>query len=302
MIGTCIQDEVVKAKHELEECNRALAGAATSPVLSGLLYRNISRLTNRLDVIHRLTHLPDNGLVKIDLDFVCHTCPRRHRETVTPERFPQAYADWRVKHPGHDVEFYTVKREIPKGYDDRKYEQLGKAPWYLEYKPNADIKTAYAASADLTITLATLACSATLVAGRESTAISNTSNLYLDAAIMVKLTAGATGAQVGLGQFWAYGSVADTPAYPQNHTGSDSGVTHTAETRNTLNFWRDILSAATANKTYSCGPRSLAYVFDYVMPQEWGFWVTSTFNSGTNTLHGTAGNHAITYLPIYATG
>jgi len=54
----------------------------------------------------------------------------------------------------------------------------------------ANIKEAYAASAPLTLALESLAASSTIVAGRESTAVSNTTNLYLDYLVAGKITTG----------------------------------------------------------------------------------------------------------------
>lgn len=61
-----------------------------------------------------------------------------------------------------------------------------------------DIKAAYAASSDLTVTnLAGLAASSTWVAGWESDAIDNTTNLYLDYAIEAEITVESTGLTAG---------------------------------------------------------------------------------------------------------
>ena len=85
----------------------------------------------------------------------------------------------------------------------------------------ADEKIAYASSAALTITPASLATSATLVAGRESTAVVNTTNLYVDYLLAGKIMTGTTPTVSKQIQVWVYGQTEDTPLYPGTITGSD---------------------------------------------------------------------------------
>ena len=54
-----------------------------------------------------------------------------------------------------------------------------------------DLKIEYAASSALTITLASLATSATWIVGRESTEVINSTNKYLDYLLAGKITTGA---------------------------------------------------------------------------------------------------------------
>ena len=53
-------------------------------------------------------------------------------------------------------------------------------------------KPSYAASSNLTITLASLATSSTLVVGRVSTQVDNSSNLYLDYLLSAKISTGTS--------------------------------------------------------------------------------------------------------------
>ena len=85
-----------------------------------------------------------------------------------------------------------------------------------------------AASAAYTITLASLATSSTLVAGRESTSVSNTTNLYLDYGIAGLITVGTTPTVNTIIEVWAYGSLNDTPTYPDVFDGTDSAETVTS--------------------------------------------------------------------------
>src|SRR6266436_2443057 len=108
---------------------------------------------------------PDQDRVRIALVAVCHDCKLQHTLDVIPAHFGDAAFGWHLKHQGHDFEFLTPKRMIPAHFDDAIFEQLGRAPWWLDYKHNADLKIAYGTLTAMTITLASLATSATLVAG-----------------------------------------------------------------------------------------------------------------------------------------
>src|SRR5262245_1665541 len=119
----------------------------------------------------------------------------------------------------------------------------------------ADIKTAYGSEATLTCTLASLASSAT--AGRESTAIDNTSNKFLDALVMVqiKLTTGTSGNDKAVHVF-AYGTVdIATPTYPDAVTGTDAAIT--MNDPHNVKLLGSIFAPAQST-TYKGGPWSVA--------------------------------------------
>jgi hypothetical protein len=171
----------------------------------------------------------------------------------------------------------------------------------------ADIKTAYASSANYTITLASLGSSATLVAGRESTAVSNTSNLYLDYLVGGLITVGTTPTADTTIEVWAYGARNDTPDYPDVFDGTDS-----AETVTTRNHAIDTLAwiatmqvdSATSDRGYYFGPVSLAAAFGRKhggalwVPTHHGIFLVH--NTGV-ALNSTAGNHEISYTGVYMT-
>jgi hypothetical protein len=239
-------------------------------------------------------------LPTIHLVAVCLDCKRRHDVNATPAEFPVRMAEWEIKHRGHVIEFHTPLRKIPRGIDERVFEANNKAPWWLEFAPNADIKLAYASSAAFTITLASLATSATLVAGQESTAVSNTTNKYLDYLIGGKITTGTTPTTAKTIQIWAYGSVEDTPTYPDVIDGTDSAETMTSvDIRNaSLNFLLDTANDATSNRVYWFKPTSLAAAFGGLVPKNFGLWVT---HDTVAALNATGTNHALYHTGIYAT-
>ncbi|NBW19056.1 MAG: hypothetical protein EBR82_64880 [Caulobacteraceae bacterium] len=70
----------------------------------------------------------------------------------------------------------------------------------------ADVKIYYVSPSDATITLASLASDTNLLAGRESNAIDNSSNLYLDYLISGKVTTGTSPTTARSIEVWAVGS------------------------------------------------------------------------------------------------
>lgn len=165
----------------------------------------------------------------------------------------------------------------------------------------ADEKIAYASSAAMTITLSALGTSPTLVAGRESTAVVNTSNLYLDYLLAGKITTGTLPTVSKQIQVYVYGQMEDTPKYAGAITGSDSARTLTAENRNAaLRLAAVMVVTASTNVQYSFGPVSVLNLFGgIVLPKRWGVWVTHDTAKDLKTEAGS--DHAIWHTGIYRT-
>lgn len=144
-----------------------------------------------------------------------------------------------------------------------------------------------------TITLASLASDANLVAGREGTAIDNNATEdAIDAILGGKITTGTTptaGKQI---EVWVYGSH-DGTLYSGNATGADANLTPSA--KGLLKLAQIIPTDATSNKTYNFCVGSVAALFGGVMPRKWGAFVVH--NTGV-ALHATAGNHEIKHTPV----
>ena len=145
----------------------------------------------------------------------------------------------------------------------------------------------------LTCTLASLATSSTLLVGRESTAITNVSNLYVDAILSGRITTGTT-PTAGIIEVWVYAvskHVASTPTYPSPVTGTDAAITFVAETKQRLYLLDSMVTNATSDQPYDIRPRSLVELCGY-MPIKWGAFAT---HSTVVTLNATAGNHWLHY-------
>jgi hypothetical protein len=156
----------------------------------------------------------------------------------------------------------------------------------------------YAADAQLTLGLASLATSSTLVAGRESTAVDNTSTKYLDYKLSGKITTGTSPSASKSIEVWVIPAINDTPTWPDVFDGADSAETVTS---------RDILGAVgvlaaviptdnTSDRTYPFCCGSVAQLFGGNCPDR--FVVFVTHDTGVN-LHSTAGNHEVSVQGTY---
>jgi hypothetical protein len=157
----------------------------------------------------------------------------------------------------------------------------------------ADLKVAYGTSTAITCTLASLASSAT--AGRESTAVDNSSNLYVDAIVQVKVELqSGTIANDEAVYVYAYGSE-DGTIYTDNATGSDAAITLRDPTAMRL---IGVIPCPTQSVAYESQPMSVAAGFGGHLPRKWGIVVR---NYTGIALHATEGNHSKKYTGVYYT-
>jgi len=163
----------------------------------------------------------------------------------------------------------------------------------------ADVKANYPAASDITITIASLATDTNLLTGRESTALDNSSNLYLDYLVSGKITTGTSPTNARSIQVFAVGSW-DGTTWPDVFDGTDSAETITsANHKNSIcRFIAEMATDATSDRVYHFGPVSLASAFGGVMPVKVVFFVVH--NTAVN-LNSTAGNHQIRIQPYYET-
>lgn len=195
---------------------------------------------------------PDAPLVRIKILVVCRDCKTQHLiEEVTPDAFGRRCFDEEYRHRGHRFEFTTPQRIIPRGFDDRIYEQAGEAPWWLDYRHNANFTTEYVADVAFTLSLSALASSATWVAGQESTSVSNASNKYLDYSISGSFISGTTPAS-GEARLYFVRPYEDTPTWG----GGIAGTGNAAATITNVNILASMLlgwsggNSTSSNVTY----------------------------------------------------
>lgn len=159
-----------------------------------------------------------------------------------------------------------------------------------------DTKVTYGSSSNLTITLASLATDASLLVGRESNEVDNTTNRYVDYLLSGKITTGTSPTSSKFIEVHVV-SLLDDSTYPGVFDGTDSAETLTAALKSGV--CRQAASIDTTNTsdvTYYFGPVSVASLFGGVMPKK--FVVFVTHNTGVN-LNSTTGNHQITVTPVY---
>ena len=163
----------------------------------------------------------------------------------------------------------------------------------------ADLKLAYGAAGDLTITLASQASDTNLLTGRESATIDNTTALALDYLVSGKITAGTSPTAARSIEVWAVGSW-DGTNWPDVFDGTESAETITSADikASVCRFVAAMATANTSDRTYHFGPVSLAAAFGGTLPPKVVLFITHS--TGVN-LNSTAGNHQIRLQPVFQT-
>lgn len=225
---------------------------------------------------------------------VCYTCAHRHTIEFDPGVGPgAAFGDWLTKHPAHAVDFHwperSLRRDPPPGS-------------YGTFLHNADIKLSYAASTSVTITLASLAASSSLLAGRESTAIDNgATNKYVDYLLAGHYRTGAANLQAGTIRTAVVGARDDTPSWPDVFDGTDSAETVSAQGMYdaVCRLASDIVTDTT-QRTWPFGPVSIESLFGKV-PDQFVIFVSHNAHTATNAWSATAGDHVLRLTGVYLT-
>lgn len=152
----------------------------------------------------------------------------------------------------------------------------------------------YGSPVTMTMTLASLATSSTLVAGRESTAVDNKdTDDAIDCLVGGKVTVGTTPTANTQIQVWIYGSYDDVE-FSGSAAGTDGALTPSAKELMRLLVCIPSI-ATTSNVTHKWGPYSVAQAFGGVMPVQWGIWIT---HNTVAALHATGSNHEVVYYPV----
>ncbi len=160
----------------------------------------------------------------------------------------------------------------------------------------------YASPVAITMDLANLATSATYVAGRESSEIDNTTNLYLDALVSGFVTVGTTPTANTTIAVYVWGSpvsLATTPIDTLDGTDSAETLTNTG-ILNALRAGAGVaMPAATTNVQYPVVEFSIARLFGGWMPPYWGLFVAH--NTGVNLFNNAANTNSFQYVGIKVT-
>jgi hypothetical protein len=155
----------------------------------------------------------------------------------------------------------------------------------------ATIEPGYGVSADITITLASLASSVTTA--RASTVVSNATDLYEDALFFIKYQTIASASATGYVNVYGYASIDGGTTYSGGATGSDAALTLTNPTPLVLLV---SLPASASSTQYNAGPFSFCRLYGLDrLPERWGFVVT---NVSGQALSATAANNKISWQGV----
>jgi len=140
-----------------------------------------------------------------------------------------------------------------------------------------DLLLKYANVAAITITLASLADNGVAV----SSEIDNSSNLYLDALVQLKIKTTSTVDSTGYIAVYAVGSVDGGTSYPDSVNRKSKPIA--------------IINANVNNTTFTSNPVSVAQAFFAGLPEKWKIVIE---NKTGASLDSTEGNHAKQYQGI----
>jgi|SRR5215813_1069712 len=145
------------------------------------------------------------------------------------------------------------------------------------------------ANQSITCTLASLANGS----ARQATAVDNSSTLFLDAFVQLKIKSGASGTSAtGFVNVYAYGTADDGTTYSDSASGTDGAITLTSPPNVRLIGVLNVVANAT---TYKSAPMSVAAAFGGILPKKWGIIIE---NKTGGSLDATEGNHAKFYQGI----
>lgn len=165
---------------------------------------------------------------------------------------------------------------------------------------SGDIKLVYGSQVQPTFGVASLASSASLLAGYETAIVDNSTNLNLDFLVSGKITVGTTPTVDTTIEIWTFAQIEDTPAYPDVFDGTASAETITSDgIKNSILKLVAIIDvdSTTSDRTYHFGPHPISAIYGGTVPKWFGFFVTH--NTGV-ALNATAGNHELNLLPVYS--
>lgn len=220
---------------------------------------------------------------------ICLNCKVSHVIAKAEQISFQPWLDWLTKHKGH-ISFLLKESELG---------ALGLQ--YAGWKSNADVKAAYVASGTYTLTATGLASSTTLLAGRESSSLSNASNKYLDTLVAAIVTTGTTPTANRTIELHAIAAMNDTPTWPDVFDGTDS-----AETVNSVEIKDAIcklvgasLVGATSDVTYPLALNGIRGLWGGdALPTAHVLFLTQ--NTVAN-LNANAANHSFMHTQVYHT-
>lgn len=154
----------------------------------------------------------------------------------------------------------------------------------------------YGTSTAYTLSLTGLASSATLVAGRQSTSVDNTTAQAVSYAVGGKIKAGSGTPIAGQFELWAYASYDGTTYVGEAViTGTDGAATLTIAGKPELKQLFIQPMDTTASHVYSMGTFSMAQAFGGDMPKKHGLWCV---HNSSAAFTATAADYEFKYTSI----
>lgn len=155
------------------------------------------------------------------------------------------------------------------------------------------------AGTTITMDLANLASSSTFVAGRECAEIDNTTNKFLDAQVMGRISVGTTPTANTYIKVYVWGSdvsLATTAIDVLDGTDSAETLTNIG-IRDALKLGAEIaVPATTSDVAYEVQPFSVAALFGGFLPRFWGIFVAH--NTGVNLRNTAVNTNSLRYVGI----
>jgi len=158
----------------------------------------------------------------------------------------------------------------------------------------------YGANTTITMDLANLGSSATLVAGRESTQVDNTTDEFMDAIVQGNVSVGTTPTANTTINIYLYGadtSLGTTAIDTLDGTDSAETLTNSGVLYSALKLGSVInVLVNTTNVKYNIAPFSVAQLFGGVLPKFWGLYVAH--NTGVNLRNDAVNTNAFSYYGV----
>ena len=154
----------------------------------------------------------------------------------------------------------------------------------------ADIKTKYSSAASITVSIASLADHAE----RQSDVVDNSTSLYLDAHVQLKVKTGSSVSGDKAVYVYAYGTTDSSGlGYSGGASGSDSAFGGTLENTRLIG----VISTPASGTSYESDIISVATGFGGTLPSKWGIIVE---NRSGSALDSTESNHVKRYVGVNA--
>jgi hypothetical protein len=157
----------------------------------------------------------------------------------------------------------------------------------------AEIKVKYGTATGITITLASLASTVGLTAGRQSDIISNETDLFDDVLISGQITTGTSPAADTFIEIWVWGTQAGG-GLPTAGAGTADANFDPTDEKELMARLEVIPIDTTSDRAYVFGPKSLLSAMG-LMPARWGIFVVHNTNVALNA---TGTNHDLDYTGL----